>query len=117
MNNYLIDYISDEIVNKKPGLLLEGDPIFALILVLHLATTDYKPKEWNVLKSLLESTTLLTSSIKPNFLLLKLATSLMALDIYKPEVLRATLDEKFLSKILKNIKGNFTFYLNLFLIF
>lgn len=91
VNNDLTDYISSKLYETS-YLILNSDPIFAYITILYIASSDYRPKHWNNLKKHLEETEIFEKRGKKELLWLKAACSLIALDIYKPDILKKALN-------------------------
>lgn len=55
----------------------------------YFAATDYRPKNWNTVKNLLENTTIFDNCRnKKDIIWLKLSCALITLDIYKENTIR-----------------------------
>lgn len=63
---------------------------------MYFSLTDYRTKDWLTIKNLLEETNVFDNinSDKKELRWLKLACSLIAMDIYKPNVIRKAFNEE-----------------------
>lgn len=79
---------------KDPKIILSGDPIFAYMTANYFASTDYRTKDFDTLKKLLENTTVFDDCTnKRDIMWLKLSCALIKLDIYKPDIIRRAFEE------------------------
>lgn len=96
----MLDYISNKI-EQNPDLILHSDPSMVGTFVIGVGMTDYRPKNWDILKDYIEQSSLFTSTNVKDIIWLKMIAVLCSLDIYKSGMLQTRLSGDFLTAVLQ----------------
>ncbi|XP_018322928.1 uncharacterized protein LOC108735467 [Agrilus planipennis] len=96
----LMNYVSSKCENN-PDLILNGNPKAVFILCTAIASTDYRPPQWETLKKQIYRTECFENCLQTDVHLLKLCSTLCILNIFKEDVFEQCLKEDYIQSIIK----------------